>query len=54
MGDRCVCTALLLTTAWFDAVPAPQGKMKEVLDRQVAGYVNWKATITPQVGRGLA
>jgi len=28
--------------------------MKEILDRQVKGYANWKATITPQVGSGGA
>lgn len=27
-----------------------QGKMAECMGRQVTGYTNWKATITPQVG----
>lgn len=28
----------------------PQGKMKEILDKQVSGYRNWQATVTEQVG----
>lgn len=27
-----------------------QGTMKAVLDKQVSGYKNWKATVTEQVG----
>lgn len=29
----------------------PQGQMEDYMARQVSGYKNWKATITPQVGR---
>lgn len=45
-----LCVPIYLTLQRCAVLPDwLQGKMKEFLTRQITGYSNWKATITPQV-----
>ena len=45
-----LCVPIYLTLHRCAVLPDwLQGKMKEFLTRQITGYSNWKATITPQV-----
>ena len=57
------CAVLHPADTWtqqegFIAMPSfllrPQGQMEQYMVRQVSGYKNWKATITPQVAGGRA